>query len=160
MTCSESAVLKIAVISDTHGLLRESVLAVLDDVDYIIHAGDVNNAYTLQQIRDIAPSYVVRGNTDNGPAVSALPSSDCFTIGHLFFYVIHDLSQIDIDPFGAGIDVVVSGHTHQPVCEQRDSVLFLNPGSVGPRRFDYPISLAVISIGGGSYDVQTIEFDE
>lgn len=155
-----SSEIRIAVISDTHGLLRESVCEVLRSVDYIIHAGDVNNAATLQAVRDFAPSYVVRGNTDTGLVVSALPLRDCFTIDGFYFYIMHDLSMLDIDPVEAGINVIISGHTHLPDYSTQGDVIFLNPGSVGPRRYDYPISMALISIVDGAMGIKMIEFDD
>ena len=149
-----------AVISDTHGLLRASVLKKLDGVDLIIHAGDVGDYTVLNQLGEIAPVYAVRGNTDYNEVVVDLPLFDCFKVADMLIYVIHDLHTLDLDIKATDIDIVISGHTHQPHSVEHSSVLFLNPGSIGPRRFDYPISMVFLEIEQKSCTTQFVEFQE
>ncbi len=134
----------IAVISDTHGMLRTSAENALQGVDAIIHAGDVGSAEVLRVLKEIAPVYAVRGNMDRGKWAWVLPPVEAMEIGGVFFYVLHDIATLDLDPSGANMDVVVYGHSHKPDMHEKDGVLYLNPGSAGPRRFTLPISMAEI----------------
>ncbi len=152
--------LKIAVISDSHGLLRGEVLKRLSGVDAIVHAGDIGTDEVLNQLCSVAQVYAVRGNTDNSPCLRHIPNNDCFEIGGRTFYLQHILEYIDIDPVAAEIDFVITGHTHQPALQEIQGVTYLNPGSIGPRRFDYPISMAFIEIKGQSFDINFVEFDK
>jgi len=136
----------IGVISDTHGLLRPDVLPHLHGVDAVIHGGDVGDPDILTALRVVAPTHAVRGNTDRQPWARTLPGTLALEFAGRIVYVIHDLNDLDLDPRAAGISVVVSGHTHRPRQETRDGVLFLNPGSCGPRRFKLPVGLALLTV--------------
>jgi putative phosphoesterase len=140
----------IGIISDTHGLLRPEAVDALRDVAHIIHAGDVGRPEILDELRAIAPLSVVRGNVDLGDWAEALPDEARVSIEGRTFYVLHNLSDIPIDPKAEGIAAVISGHTHNPLIETRDGVLYINPGSAGPRRFTLPISIGYVRIADGS----------
>ena len=137
----------IGLISDTHGLLREEALRALRDSDLIIHAGDVGKPEILDSLRDLAPVVAVRGNVDEAEWAAQLPLTQGAVADGAALYVLHDLQQLDLDPVAAGFQVVVSGHTHQPHQTKRSGVLFVNPGSAGPRRFNLPITLALLDLG-------------
>lgn len=147
---------EVGVISDTHGLLRPEVLEALAGCDVILHAGDVGDPQILQSLVTVAPVFVVRGNVDHGPWADALPFTEIVEVAGVRFYVIHALQDLDLDPASAGVDVVVYGHSHRPAAEEKDGVLFLNPGSVGPRRFDNPVTLARIVIRDGGLEAAVI----
>ncbi|MES2976357.1 MAG: metallophosphoesterase family protein [Pseudomonadota bacterium] len=149
--------IRIGVISDTHDLLRPGAVEFLRGSDLIIHAGDICKPGVLQELETIAPVTAVRGNNDKGDWARNLQESEIIQVGEVFIYVIHDLGAIDIDPVGAGIRVVVSGHSHQPKVEERGGVLFVNPGSAGPRRFKLPISAAEIQVDGAIVSVMLVE---
>ena len=139
----------IGVISDTHGLLRPEAVDALRGSDRIIHAGDVGAPAILDKLRDIAPMTAVRGNVDQGDWAGELPETDVLESGGILIYVLHDLQQLDLKPVGAGVAVVVSGHSHVPKQEMRDGVLYFNPGSAGPRRFKLPLSIGKLIVEGG-----------
>jgi len=139
----------IGVISDTHGLLRPEALGALRGVDRIIHAGDVGAPEVLAALAAVAPVTAVRGNNDRGPWAAALACTVVVEAGGVAIYVIHDAAEIDLDPRAAGFRVVVAGHSHRPAVEERDGVLWFNPGSAGPRRFRLPIALGRLTIEGG-----------
>ena len=140
--------MKIGIISDTHGLLRPEAVERLAGVDHIIHAGDIGRAEVIAELRRIAPVTAVRGNVDRDEWAAGYPQTELVKLGGRFFYVLHSLAALDLDPVAAGIDVVVSGHSHQPRIETVDGVVYLNPGSAGPRRFSLPIALATIDLSG------------
>jgi len=125
--------------------------------DFIIHAGDICDSMVVDELARIAPVTVVRGNNDRGAWANALPETELVEFGGISIYVIHDLAQLDIDPNGAGVRVVVSGHSHRPVIEHRDGVVFVNPGSAGPRRFKLPISIAELVVTGGLVSARIVE---
>ena len=137
----------IGVISDTHGLLRPEARSALASVDRIIHAGDVDDRRTLQWLSTLAEVTAVRGNCDRGSWASALPDHALITIEGTTIYVVHEIEHLTVDPRTQGIAVVVSGHTHQPRKELLDGVLYLNPGSAGPRRFGRPVSMGKLHVG-------------
>jgi uncharacterized protein len=139
---------RIGLISDTHGLLRLEALDALRGSDFIIHAGDIGHAGILQQLAKLAPVTAVRGNNDKGTWAAALSETALLSVGELFIYVIHDLAQLDLNPVAAGFHVVVSGHSHRPGFEERDGVLYVNPGSAGPRRFALPVSVGELAVSG------------
>jgi putative phosphoesterase len=149
--------IRVGLISDTHDLLRPQAIDFLRGSDFIIHAGDICDPMVIEELARIAPVTVVRGNNDRGTWANALPETELVKIGGIFIYVIHDLAQLDIDPNGAGVRAVVSGHSHKPVIEHRDGVIFVNPGSAGPRRFKLPISVAELVIAGGSVSARIVE---
>jgi uncharacterized protein len=148
---------KIGIISDTHGLIRKSVLKSFKDVDLIVHAGDVGKPEVLETLQNIAKVYPVRGNVDGGKWTDSLPLTDVVQVGQIYLYVLHDLDSLDLDPVTAGFNVVISGHSHIPKIEKKDDILFLNPGSAGPKRFDYPISIAFLYIKGTSIETEIVE---
>ena len=148
--------MRIGVISDTHGLLRPEALALLQGCERIIHAGDIGKPEVLDALREIAPLEVIRGNVDSDDWAAAIPERLDMRLGGLRIYVLHDLKTLDLDPAAAGIDVVIAGHSHQPLIEQREGVLYLNPGSAGRRRFKLPISLALLDIEDGQPRAQLV----
>ncbi|MDF1562522.1 MAG: metallophosphoesterase family protein [Deltaproteobacteria bacterium] len=147
--------MKIGIISDTHGLLRPEVLAALEGCEAILHAGDIGGDAILAGLRRIAPVHAVRGNCD-GSWARALPWTEHRELGGLGFYLIHDLAELDLDPSAAGVSVVVSGHSHQPKIAWQGGVLYLNPGSAGPRRFTLPIALARLELGPGGLEPEIV----
>jgi uncharacterized protein len=149
----------IGVISDTHGLLRSAVAKSFEGVELILHAGDIGRLEVLKALRKIAPVVAVRGNVDRGEWARSLPTQEIVTIGKVFIYILHDLHAIDLNPAAAGFRVVISGHSHMPSSVEKNGVLFLNPGSAGPRRFKLPISLALLKITGQRLDVKLIELE-
>ena len=149
--------LRIGLIADTHSLLRPEAIAFLRGSDLIVHAGDICEPAVLDALAAIAPTTAVRGNNDRGAWAEALRESELVEVGGIVLYVIHDIAAIDIDPEAAGVRVVVSGHSHQPSAEDRGGVLFVNPGSAGPRRFKLPISLAELVVDGRDVSVRFAE---
>jgi hypothetical protein len=140
--------MKIGIISDTHGLLRPEAVERLAGVHHIIHAGDIGRPEVISGLRKIAPTTAVRGNVDRGEWAVGYPHTELLQLGGRWFYVLHNLAELDLDPAAAGIDVVVSGHSHRPRVETVDGVIYLNPGSAGPRRFSLPIALATLELSG------------
>lgn len=149
--------IRIGLISDTHGLMRPEALAFLEGSDFIVHGGDIGNAGILEALARIAPLTVVRGNNDREAWADRIAETELVTFGDVRLYAIHDLAQIDIDPRAAGVRVVVSGHSHKPKVQERDGVLYVNPGSAGPRRFRLPISAAELCIDGGAVSAHVAE---
>ncbi len=147
---------RIGVISDTHGLLRPEALEALRGVDLIIHAGDIGKAAVLEGLRAVAPVKAVRGNVDREPWARDLPTTEAFELGEVRVYVLHDLAEIDLVPDAARFKVVVSGHSHQPSIQERNGVLFVNPGSAGPRRFRLPVSIALLYIRGAAVEPELV----
>jgi putative phosphoesterase len=136
----------IGLISDTHGLLRPEALGALDGSDLIIHAGDVGAPEILEQLRRLAPVVAVKGNVDTDAWCADLPETAVADAGSSLVYVLHDVKTLDLKPAAAGIAMVVSGHSHKPVCEERSGVLYVNPGSAGPRRFNLPVTVARVDL--------------
>jgi hypothetical protein len=149
--------LRVGLISDTHGLLRPQARAFLVGCDYIIHGGDVGGSDILEVLAAIAPLIAVRGNNDHGMYAARLRETELIRVGNVFFYVIHDIADLDIDPHSAGVRVVVSGHSHRPKVEERDGILYVNPGSCGPRRFKLPISVGEVTVSGTAVTARTLE---
>lgn len=147
----------VGVISDTHGLVRPQAIEALRGVELILHAGDVGNPGVLEALNGIAPVVAVRGNNDKGEWAEELPDWEVVEIGEVSVYMLHDLKEIDISPSGAGFQVVVSGHSHKPSVEERRGVLYVNPGSAGPRRFSLPVSIARLRVKGEAVNAQVIE---
>ena len=147
----------LGIISDTHGLMRSEAINALEGVEMIIHAGDIGTPDVLDALRAIAPVVAVRGNNDKGEWAHALPESEVVEVGDIALYVLHDVKALDLDPVAAGFQAVISGHSHQPAIANRQGVLFLNPGSAGPRRFKLPISVARLIIHGDTLDAQLVE---
>lgn len=149
--------MRIGLLSDTHGLLRPEATAFLQGCDHLIHAGDIVGAEILDRLRAIAPLTAVRGNNDFGPWAEQLPETARLELGGVAIYVIHDLHEAPVDLPAAGVRVVVSGHSHKPLIEERGGVLYANPGSCGPRRFTLPISAAELTIDRGRASARIVE---
>jgi uncharacterized protein len=147
----------IGVISDTHGLLRPEALTALRGVEHVLHAGDVGGPELLAALARIAPVTAVRGNVDIEPWAEALPQTEFVEFDGASIYMLHDLAQLDLKPEAAGVRVVVYGHSHQPKIEEKNGVLYVNPGSAGPRRFQLPISLGKLEIANGKVRAELIE---
>ncbi len=131
----------IGVISDTHGLLRPEAKQALEGCDVILHAGDIGKAEVLDELRAIAPLHVVRGNVDCSAWAMEYPATEAVKIGNTYFYIIHNIDELDIDPAEAGFDAVIFGHSHRQHKEVKNGVLYFNPASAGPRRFSLPVSV-------------------
>jgi putative phosphoesterase len=147
----------IGVISDTHGLLRPEALSLLGGVDRIVHAGDIGSPQILDRLRALAPVTAVRGNNDKGSWAEAIPETETIEVAGRVIHVLHDIALIDLDPGAAGISVVIAGHSHKPNIEQRDGVLFVNPGSIGPRRFRLPVAMAKLYVSATSVHAEIHE---
>ena len=140
---------RIGLISDTHGLLRPEALAFLAGSDHLVHAGDIGGPEILEGLAAIAPLSVVRGNNDHAAWAAAIPASLTLALGGVRLHAVHDIAELDLVPAEAGVQVVVSGHSHKPSLTERAGVLYVNPGSAGPRRFTLPISVGELRIAGG-----------
>src|ERR1035441_2438615 len=147
----------VGLISDTHGLLRPEALRALDGSDLIIHAGDVGKPEILDALQLLAPVVAVRGNVDTGGWASKIPLTAAAQAGPATVYVLHDLQQLDLDPAAAGFQVVVSGHSHKASRTERGGVLYLNPGSAGPRRFKLPVTVARLDLRQLPWEVEFID---
>jgi putative phosphoesterase len=144
-------VVRIGVISDTHGLLRPEVANCLAGVSHIVHAGDIGAPEVLDGLRRIAPVTAIRGNADVGDWARRYPETETVRLGGHSLYLLHDLKALGIDPVGHGVDAVISGHSHRVQINTINGILFLNPGSAGPRRFKLPITLATLDLDQGGY---------
>jgi hypothetical protein len=152
--------LLVGVISDTHGLLRPQALDALRGSDLIIHAGDVGRPEVLEPLRAIAPLHVVRGNVDYGDWAERLPMTARVDAAGRVFHVLHNIAELGLDPAAAGLAAVVYGHSHKPSIETRGGVLWLNPGSAGPRRFSLPITLARVRVAAGALSPEIVTLAE
>jgi uncharacterized protein len=150
----------VGLISDTHGLLRDEAVAALRGSELIIHAGDVGKPRILEALRELAPVVVVRGNIDSDRWGKTLPPTAVAEVCGKTIYVLHNIHELDLDPAAAGFHVVVSGHTHKPARFEKAGVLYVNPGSAGPRRFDLPISVAQLDTSADPWRVDFIEIDD
>ena len=148
---------RIGLISDTHGLLRPEACAALRGCARIIHGGDIGTPGIVEALSALAPVTAVRGNNDRAAWAQVIPEEALLQIGETTIYVLHDLSQLTIDPVARGIRVVVSGHSHQPVVRDNDGVLYVNPGSAGPRRFRLPVAVAELVVGRRSVSARIVE---
>jgi len=147
----------VGLISDTHGVLRPEAVEALRGCDVLIHAGDVGDPEVLEQLRALAPTFAVRGNVDRGAWAMELPVTEVVEVHGRSIYVLHDLSELDLDPLAAGFAAVVSGHSHQPSIQSRNGVYYINPGSAGPRRFKLPVTLALIRMTDGDLRPEIVE---
>jgi uncharacterized protein len=147
----------LGVISDTHGLLRPDAVEALRGSDRILHAGDVGDAEILEKLAQIAPVTAIRGNIDTATWARSLAETEVVEADGVFIYMLHDLAQIDLKPEAAGFRVVVYGHSHRPKIEEKNGVLFFNPGSAGPRRFSLPVSVGKLTIEAGTLQAALIE---
>ena len=151
--------LRVGLISDTHGLLRPGALDALRGSDYIVHAGDIGTADILSRLEAIAPVTAVRGNNDHGRWAEQLPELAVLDVGDVRIGVIHDVKLLTTDPVRSGYHAIVSGHSHHPRVSERDQVLYVNPGSAGPRRFRLPVCVAQLDIAGASIHARLITLD-
>jgi uncharacterized protein len=147
----------VGLISDTHGLLRPEAVVALQGCDCIIHAGDIGAAEILNELRTIAPLTAIRGNNDTDPWAAQLPDTAECSVGGIRLFVLHNNGELAFDPAVAGFAVVVAGHSHRPAWRQEGEVLFINPGSAGPRRFNLPVAVARLRIESGRVTPQLIE---
>jgi uncharacterized protein len=147
---------RVGVISDTHGLLRPAAVDAFSGVDHIIHAGDIGSSEVLGELARLAPVTAVRGNNDKGSWARSLPLTQVTKIEGRSLYVLHDIAELDLDPAAAGFSAVIAGHSHKPTIETKGGVLFLNPGSAGPRRFKLPVSLALIELDTQSLQAHVV----
>lgn len=147
----------IGLISDTHGLLRPEAVRALEGSDLIVHAGDIGNPEILEALKTIAPVFAVRGNVDTEPWAQALSETKVIETGPVRIYVLHDVHALDLDPTAAGFHVVVSGHSHKPARTEKDGVLFINPGSAGPRRFDLPVTVALLHVDQSPWKIDFVD---
>lgn len=149
----------VGVISDTHGLLRPEAMAALRGSDMIIHAGDVGRPEVLDALVQLAPTIAVRGNVDTQAWAAKLPSTEVVETGPLLIWLLHDIAELDLDPAAAGFAAVIFGHSHKPSIEWRDGVLYLNPGSAGPRRFRLPVTVARLHVSGAIIRPEIVELN-
>ncbi len=147
----------IGVISDTHGLLRPEAVAALRGSTLILHAGDIGPPEIIEELEHIAPVHAVRGNCDHGPWAQTLPETEVIGVDGTDIYMIHDIGLLDLNPEASGFALVIYGHSHQPSIEDRNGVLYLNPGSAGPKRFSLPVSVALLHLDGGEPRAEIIE---
>ncbi len=150
---------KIGLISDTHGLLRKEALEALRGSELIIHAGDVGKPEILEELRKIAPVIAVRGNVDKERWAQGLPDAAVAEAGAVLIYVLHDVKTLDLNPTAAGFHIVVSGHSHKPGKTERDGVVYINPGSAGPRRFQLPVTVARLNLSRIPYEVEFVNLE-
>ena len=150
---------RVGVISDTHGLLRPEALAALRGSARIVHAGDIGNAAVLAELGALAPVTAVRGNNDHGPWADAIAETARLQVDDVGIFVVHDVAEARRTPPPAGCRVVVSGHSHKPGVVERDGILWVNPGSAGPRRFRLPVSVAHLLVGQGSVTASIVALD-
>ncbi|MDN4039630.1 metallophosphoesterase family protein [Massilia sp. YIM B02443] len=151
--------LRVGLISDTHGLLRPQALDYLRGSAHIIHAGDIVDPATLEQLATLAPLTAVRGNNDRGAWANALPESVTLTLGGVAIHVIHDLKELALDPITEGVRVVIAGHSHKPACSEQGGVLYVNPGAAGRRRFKLPVSVGELLVEDGQVSVRLVTLD-
>jgi putative phosphoesterase len=149
----------LGVISDTHGLLRREAVEALRGADRILHAGDIGDPEILDTLAQIAPVTAVRGNVDTESWAQALPQTEVVEIGGVSIYMLHDLGRLDLKPEAAGIHAVIYGHSHQPKIEMKKGVLYFNPGSAGPRRFQLPVSVGKLRIENGKIEAELVELE-
>ena len=150
---------RVGLISDTHGLLRPEAVAFLRGSDLIVHGGDIGGEDILGELATLAPVTAVRGNNDTGPWAGAVRETEVLRVGEVVIYIVHDLGELALDPAAAGFQVVVSGHSHRPSVVERDGVLYVNPGSAGPRRFKLPITVGELLVVEKSVSARVVELD-
>jgi uncharacterized protein len=151
--------MKVGIISDTHGLLRPEAQEALAGVDVILHAGDVGRSEILSELKKIAPVFAVRGNVDTGDWAAELPETTVVELDGANFYVLHNLQELNLKPEAAKFDFVICGHTHQPEQSEKHGVIYLNPGSAGPRRFHLPVTLALLDLANRPWRAKVIELN-
>lgn len=148
--------MRIGVVSDTHGLLRTEVVEALQGADHILHAGDVGDIEILRRLEEIAPVTAIRGNVDVWGECAELPRTEMIELGGALIYMVHSIADLDIVPTAAGVKAVVSGHSHRAETAHRGGVLYLNPGSIGPRRFQLPVTFAWLKVDGDAVEAEVV----
>lgn len=151
--------MRVGIISDTHGLLRLEAEQALSGVDVIVHAGDVGRPEVLEKLKRIAPVFAVRGNVDTEAWAQELPQTAVVELGDASFYLLHNVRELDLKPEAAGIDFVVSGHTHQAEQSARQGVIYVNPGSAGPKRFHLPVTLGLLDLARKPWKVEIVALE-
>ncbi len=151
--------MRIGVVADTHGLLRPEALRRLRGVDRIVHAGDIGSPDVLRALAAVAPVTAVRGNNDRGPWALALPETAVLVAGKVRLHILHDVKSLAVDPQAAAIDAVIAGHSHKPSLVKQGGILFMNPGSIGPRRFTLPIAMGFLTIRGSGVRGEIVYLD-
>jgi len=146
----------LGIISDTHGLLRDEAVDALQDCDLILHAGDIGAPSVIEELSAIANVVAVRGNMDRDEIAGKFPLTETIQLKEVLLYLIHDIGRLDLDPGVSGIQAVIFGHSHEPVIHKQDGILYLNPGSAGPRRFKLPVSVARLYVKGKKLDAELI----
>jgi putative phosphoesterase len=149
--------MRVGVISDTHGLLRPEAVVALLGVNHILHAGDVGDVAILDQLRQLAPLTAIRGNIDRSGPCAQLPATEWIELAGHNLYMLHNISDLDLDPAAAGIAIIISGHSHKPGIQWRKGVLYFNPGSAGPHRFSLPVSLGFLELTTAHIEARTLE---
>jgi len=152
-------VTRVGLVSDTHGLVRPEALVALRGCELVLHAGDVGDPQVLEELGRLARVVAVRGNNDRGTWAEGLPETEEVQVGSTWLHVLHEIDRLSIDPSAAGFDVVVYGHSHQPSVETRNGVLYVNPGSAGPRRFKLPVCVARLEIGPVRIDAEILTLE-
>lgn len=147
----------IGLISDTHGLLRPQALRALEGSDLIVHAGDVGSAEILEALKTLAPVFAVRGNVDTESWALALPETEVIEMDPATIYILHDVHTLDFDPVAAGFQIIVSGHSHKPGRAEKSGVLYVNPGSAGPRRLDLPVTVALLHLDQRPWKIDFVD---
>jgi len=150
---------RVGVISDTHGFLRPEAAAFLRGSDFVIHAGDIGHEGILKELTFVAPTTAVRGNNDKGRWADSLAITEVLQVEEVLIYIIHNIAELDLDPVAAGFQVVVSGHSHKPSVAEKGGVLYVNPGSAGPRRFQLPVAVAELVVNGTSVHARVVELE-
>jgi uncharacterized protein len=148
---------QVGVISDTHGLVRIEALDALRGCDLIVHAGDIGGPEVLASLAGIAPTFAVRGNNDREPWGLTMPLTEVVEVGERHLYLLHEIAHLDVDPAAAGFAAVIFGHSHKPLIDWRGGVLFLNPGSAGPRRFNLPVAVARLRVSDSGLEPELVE---
>ena len=146
----------LGIISDTHGLLRPEALVALAPAQHILHAGDIGNIEILDALRQLAPVTAIRGNIDTHGPCARFPATELIELAGHLFYLVHSIADLDISPKAAGVSAVISGHSHRASQETRNGVLYLNPGSAGPRRFDLPVTIALLTVTGKNLEARIL----
>ena len=148
---------KVGIISDTHGLLRPEAAEALQGSEFIIHAGDIGKGEIIESLSEVAPVTAVYGNIDKGETRSLYPHDAVLQVRGCYIYVLHIIDELNIDPDAAGFQVVVYGHSHKPAIERKNGVLYVNPGSAGPRRFSLPVTVARLTVSDDGVDAEILE---
>lgn len=150
---------RIGIVSDSHSLVRSEVIEALGGCDHILHAGDIGSQAVIDELSRVSSVTAINGNIDKGELGARYPSEEVIEIDNIYIYMLHNIHDLDLDPVAAGFQVVVSGHSHKPSIENKEGVLYINPGSIGPRRFKLPIALAILVVENEELCAEVLEID-